>query len=746
MRKYLLLILSILLAGCIFNNGVSSTPDASPTLPTPAVTTISAPDPELAAAHFLDALSEQVFDEMYALLSPLTQDAITEEDFASHLGSIWESASLTGIDYEIVSSLVNPRAAQVRYRISLISAVIGTTTRETWMDLVRENGIWRISWSDSIILPELVDGNKLLLDMVIPTRANIYDHNGLALATETDVAALWLVPNEIGNEDAEATMLSVLSRLLHRRTGDILKLYDNKRQYDWYVHLGEASLDELQKYESTLESVGGVYWKIYPTRYYVDSGVAEHAIGYVNWIPEEDLQQYLMNGYRRDEFVGQRGLEAEFETELRGKPGGTLYLTNANDQVIKALASSEPELPQAVYSTLDRDLQLAAQQAIAGFNGAIVVLERDTGKVLSLVSSPGFDPNLFDPQHPYSTEGIQDIYNNINRPLFNRAADGEYPAGSTFKMITMAAALESDYFEPDTIYNCGWEFRDLPGVVLYDWTYEKEKPPQGEITLMQALERSCNPYFFHIGLELYNNEMETAIPDMAKAFGLGSSTGIEIGDQPGLIPDPETRQALYNQQWGPGDSVNLAIGQSYMQSTPLQIARYIAAIGNGGTLYRPQLVSKIQNAEGIVSHEFEPDPQGTVPVSPENLQAIQDAMVQVIRAPKGTARNRFLGLNINLAGKTGTATSGEYSESHSWFAGYTFEEREDNPDIVVVVLVEHQGEGSEWAAPIFRRVVESYFFGQPYAVYPWESQIGVEKTATPTPGPEELEEEATPTP
>jgi len=178
----------------------------------------------------------------------------------------------------------------------------------------------------------------------------------------------------------------------------------------------------------------------------------------------------------------------------------------------------------------------------------------------------------------------------------------------------------------------------------------------------------------------------------------------------------------------------------------LQVARYMAAIGNGGTLYRPQVVLRVENAEGDVLQEFQPESQATLPISPENLEAIQRAMVNVVRDSRATAYRRFLGLSISLAGKTGTATTGDFTDPHAWFAGYTFEEREDLPDIAIAVLLEYQGEGSDWAAPVFRRIVESYFRGRPQALYPWEARIRVERTATPTPESEELEAEETSAP
>jgi penicillin-binding protein 2 len=362
-----------------------------------------------------------------------------------------------------------------------------------------------------------------------------------------------------------------------------------------------------------------------------------------------------------------------------------------------------------------------------------------------MASSPSFNPNLFDTNNPNSATGLTELFQTANDPLLNRATHGLYPAGSVFKMITMATALEVGGYEATDIYNCKLIF-DEAGFELYDWRLEKELPAAGEITLIQGLERSCNPYFYHIGLDLFQRDMPTAISDMAKGFGLGQSTGIEIGDAPGLVPDPESKLELFGEDWFAGDPVGLAIGQSFLQVTPLQVARYVAAIGNGGILYRPQLVDRIQNAEGEILYEFVPEIQGMLPVSQENLEHIQTAMVNVVRDPKATAYRRFLGLDLNIAGKTGTATTGNFSESHAWFVGYTFEEREDKPDIAVVVILEYQGEGSDWAAPVFRRILEAYFKGRPQSIYPWEERLRVPKGPTPTPGPEEEGAEATPEP
>jgi penicillin-binding protein 2 len=706
------------------------------------MTNIPAPDPEIGARLFLDAWKRDDLPAMYALLSPLSQDSLTEEEFVAFYEEVKQTAALASIDYQITAALVNPREAQVSYRITLTSSVVGDVVRDTYLSLMREAGEWRVAWAPTTVLPELTQGTSLFMDVVTPTRANIYDRNGLALAVQADTVGVFIVPNRIGDEKAEETMLTVLGRLFDRSTGGIQALYQSFRGTDFLIPLGEVALEDFQRIEGTLAAVGGTDSGTYSGRYYPLGEQSSQPVGYVAKISQEDVAEYQARGYSGREYVGQAGLEFVFENELRGQPGGTLYVRDAGGQILTPLASRNPGVPQAVTTTLDRDLQLEAQQALEGLRGAIVVLERNTGRVLALASSPSFNPNLFNVDNPNSNVGLTSVLERNDNPFLNRATGSAYPLGSVFKILTMAAGLETKTFTPDSEYTCTNYFEELPGWVGQDWTVVKELPPHGTLSLMQALERSCNPWFWHIGLALFDRGFPTALPDMAKGFGLGQATGIEIGELQGLIPDPEWTLANLGREWSAGDSVQLAIGQASMGVTPLQVARFIAAVGNGGTLYQPQVVETIQTAEGVISRQFAVVEQGKIPVSAQNLAFIQQAMTQVVREPKGTAYRRFLGLNIDLAGKTGSATSGEGTESHAWFAGYTFRNEPEKPDIAVVVLVEYQGEGSEWAAPVFRRVVESYFFGRPFTLYPWESQIGVWRTPTPeggdateTPGP-----------
>lgn len=727
-RLWLWLALGLLWLGtaCGQDGGLTQGINTTPTLPPPQVFVTHVPDPVGTAHAFLDAWTQGDYPTMYTLLTQVSRDAISAEDFYALLDDWTTEAALQSSEYTILSALTEPRAAQVAYRITWHSAVVGDLTRETSMRLRWEDDRWRVEWDPGMLLPELRGGYTLRLDLLTPARGEILDRNGAPLAVQSEVVSIGVFPGQIDPEQEEG-----LLRLLWRITG-IRPNYLKDRYADkppgWYIPIAEVDAATADRYYDDLVGYAGVVLRRYQGRFYPGNGIAPHAVGYVSALQPEEVNAYRRQGYSLGARIGRLGLEAWGEPYLAGRSGGTLYLANPDGGVVGPLASRQPEPAYTIYSTLDADLQAQTQEALRTFAAAAVVIERDTGRVLALASNPAFDPNAFEPGNFNSQALLQETLNSPFRPLLNRATMGLYPPGSTFKIVTMAAALASGRYTAESTYDCQYEFTELPGVTLYDWTYEKDFPPSGLLNLPEGLMRSCNPYFWHIGLDLWRNASATAVTDMARTFGLGQPTGIEIEEEDGQIVDPPDER----------EAVQQAIGQGQTLVTPLQMALVAAAIGNGGKVWQPSLVERLEDGQGNVVQAFTPQVRSTLPLTPEQLEVIRLGMQLVTSSPRGTAYRTFANFPIPVYGKTGTA-SNPSGVPHAWFIGYTDAGREDKPDIAIAVVVEYGGEGSDVAAPIFRRIVEIYFYGQPRRLYPWEAQIGVTRTPTP-------EETATPSP
>ncbi|MFN3742368.1 MAG: penicillin-binding transpeptidase domain-containing protein [Anaerolineales bacterium] len=732
MRRYLtlLLVTVLLISACSPASGTNQA-TSTPLLPPPNVTRIASPDVGQTLRTYLEAYRHDDYATMYALLSEASRSGLSEEDFAKTHAEARDTMSAYDLEYQVLDSSVTPRSARLTVRLTYHTALLGDLTREIPFDLILEKGSWHITWTPGLILPELQGGGRLVMDYSIPARGDIYDRQGLPIATQSDIVALGIVPGQI-NPDTEEYLLGELSKVTGLPPQAIYDLYANAMP-DWYIPVGETNGETAQRLLRL--NLAGLVITPYNSRFYYDQGIAPQTVGYLLSIQPEQLREYRRRGYRGDERIGASGIEKSAESYLAGKHGGTLYVASADGAILNRIASSEAQPAASIYLTIDRNLQLQAQQALRGFRGAIVVMEIDSGRILALVSSPNFDPNLFDPQNRNNIL-LNNLLNNPANPLLPRATEGQYPLGSVFKIITMSAGMESGLFAADTTYDCQYHFTELPGITLNDWTWdhcqeelrtegECKTKPSGLLTLPEGLMRSCNPWFWHIGMTLYQYDRRGDIANMARAFGLGAPTGIgDIPEASGNIAEPQTPLEITNQ----------AIGQGDVLVTPLQVARFMAAIANGGTLYRPQIIEKVQAVDGNLLRSFRPEATGTLPLRPENLQVIREAMVEVIRNPHGTAYYRFLGLNIPLAGKTGTAESGIPGAPHAWFAGFTMAGNPDKPDIAVAVIVENAGEGADYAAPIFRRIIEIYFYGRPRSLYWWESTFGVTRTPTPLGG------------
>jgi len=737
----LILIFSLLSACSLSSEGIGfSSIFSTPTpLPPPDVKITPAPDAEEPIRSYLDAFKAEDYAAMYGMLTQVSRDAITAEDFAARHVEVLNVMSVGSFDYEILSALVNnPYTAQVAFRLIYHTALVGDISRDMVARFSLEGGQWKMQWDESLILPELAGGMKLAMDYQIPSRGDIYDVNGEAIVNQSNAVALGIIPGQM-NENSSGTLASELASLCILDPQDIRDRIDASG-LDWYIPVCEASVEEAERILDI--NPGGLVYYPYEARFY-HQGLASQAVGYTQFISEENLDEYRRLGYQGTERVGATGIEAWGEDYLAGQHGGSLYVVDPNTgQVVTRIANSEPQPADSIYLSIDSNLQYYAQQSLTGFRGAVVVLERDTGRVLAMASAPGFDANLFEPQN-YNNSLSSELLNDAERPLVNRASQGQYPLGSVFKIITFSAALESGAFLPETTLDCQYDWNGLTDQVRHDWTWDhcqerlqagnecntSDSVPSGALTLPEGLMRSCNPWFWQIGLDLYNLDRGSDIANMARSFGFGAPTGIEqVDEEAGQITNAE----------GLVQAVNQSIGQGDVLVTPLQVAVMIGAVGNGGTLYRPQLVERIQPIEGDPVAVFKPEARGTLPLRSENLEVMKEALWGVIHDSRGTANFSLRGFDFPAAGKTGTAESGS-GEPHAWFAGYTdcsgnleaYPVCADKPDLAIAVIVENGGEGSEFAAPIFRRMVQVHFYGSPQSLFPWESSYGVPKTPTP---------------
>jgi penicillin-binding protein 2 len=716
------LLLALILVGCA--SLTAPLPTAAP--PPTASVTPNTPDPAGTATTFLEAWKRGDFAGMYSLLSPLSQDAISLVDFEARYQSLAKGAGLKAVEASVLSVLKNGATAQVSYEVDLHTAVVGTITRKIKMPLIYSAGRWAVSWTDGLILPELAGGATLNMQFTVPARANIYDRNGLGLAVQGEAVAVGVQPGQITDEPA---VLAALSSLLGLQPDAIKQKYANAHP-DWYVPIGEVSAEEAQAHLADLTKLGGIILTRYATRFYPNSGVAPQVIGYMSGISSDQLADYQARGYTGDERVGQSGLEAWGEQYLAGVRGGSLYAVSPGGQSTK-LAESAAQPAQAIYTTLDRSLEMQVQAALGSFKGSIIVLNPSDGEVLAMASSPDYDPNLFDPTNRNSA-GLSAVLQDPGKPLLNRATQGIYPPGSVFKIPMMGAALLSGLYNKDSAYTCTGTWNLLgPTAVKYDWTVSFGVAPHGKINLEQALSYSCDTYFYTVAYNLYQKNPDL-MSQVARQFGLGEFTQVgQVAEAKGLMPDPAWKQATYGEAWTPGDSVNMGIGQGFVLVTPLQIAQMVAAVRNGGTLYRPQMVARVAPPGGAPSYKFQPIVNGKLPVSADQLDLIRQGLSGAVNLPSGTAHFVFPNFVVPVAGKTGTSEDPGGGAPHAWFAGYTEANRSDKPDIVIVVMVENIGEGSQFAAPIFKRIAEDYFLGRPYTLYPWESEFGT--TATPAP-------------
>ena len=560
--------------------------------------------------------------------------------------------------------------------------------------------------------PELVrqsQSNWFRIQGIPPMRGLIFDRDGVLLVDNRPAFNVSILSRESKNPE------EVIQRLAEMIEVDpeplVTKLAQARGLPSFKPVLLETdvSRDDVAVIEAHNLELPGIVVSVQPKRHYVEGTRAAHLLGYLGEISREELSGGAFKDNRAGDFIGKFGVEKAFEHYFHGRRGWQQVEVNAFGRVTRVLKTKEAVPGHNVYLSLDIELQRLAEFLLEGKVGTIVALNPSTGDVLAMASSPAFDPNAFVEGMTY--QSWDELISNPFRPMENKAIQGQYPPGSTYKIVAAMAGLGENVISPQTRLYCPGEYR-YGDRIFRCW----KRRGHGWMNLEQAITQSCDVYFYQVGEKLGVDRLAK----YAKACGLGAPTGIDLDNEAsGLVPTSEWKLNRMGVPWQGGETLSVVIGQGFNLVTPIQMVCLISAVANGGVRYKPLVVSRIESPDGLSVKEEEPVPQGKLPVSEYRLRLIKQGLYHAVNKPGGTAwRSRIPG--VGMAGKTGTAQVVGMPEDnakvpkkdmdlllkdHAWFVAYAPAE---DPRIGVVVLVEHGGHGSSGAAPLAKKIVEKY--------------------------------------
>lgn len=543
------------------------------------------------------------------------------------------------------------------------------------------------------------EGNRTRYTRILAPRGIIYDCNGEELANNKPGVMVSLVRQTGAYKEETLERLSQLLNIPVAEIKETIRLSGGSSEPIRLVR--NASPEVVDKVEENLRYLPGVMLEVQPVRNYPNKQLAVHALGYVGEISDYEIEQGAYSDLKAGDIIGKFGLENYYDSYLRGEDGSYREEVDVAGRLVQIMDKVEPKPGQGLVLTIDAKLQRVAEEAVdrqlraIGARGAAVVaIDPNNGEVKALVSRPGFDPNWF--VNGISEKNWKYLNTDPFHPMTDKVIAGEYPPGSTFKIVTGSAALEEKKVTPDElIYDSGrhWliDMRNAGGEAL------------GYINFKRALAASDNVYFYEMG----NRVGIEALDKYAREFGFGQTTGIDLhGEAQGLIATPEYKKKVFDEEWYLGDTFNTAIGQGFTLATPIQVAEMLSAVATDGKRYKPHLVSKILNDDGSVAKTFEPEEEGRLPISESTLKLIQEGL-EAVTESGGTAS--FLkSLPVPVAGKTGTAEN-PHGLEHGWFIAYAPTTR---PQLVVVCIVEQGSFGTISAAPIVKSILE-YVFTDP---------------------------------
>lgn len=615
-------------------------------------------------------------------------------------------------DHHAEQRLFEQRA--VAAAVIMLVALGSVIARLVWLQVVQYD-----------YFADLSQGNRIRIEPVPPNRGLILDRNGLPLATNAPSYQLELTREQVADVDATLGGLAALHLLENVDIPNLRKDIRGRRSFDAVPVKLQLTEQELARFAARRHDFPGVEIRPRLTRYYPLGVSSVHAIGYVGAISEEDKKRLNIDDYAGTTLTGKSGVERAYEQELHGRAGFQQLLVNAQGRSVERIGNEaaklerrEPLAGNDLFLTIDQRVQQAAEEALRGQRASAVAIDPANGDIIAFVSTPAFDPNLF--ARGLSRNEYLALTEDPDRPMYDRALRGVYPPGSTVKPLMALAGLEYGVVTSAHTRACHGMYR-MPGVSRpwRDW-----KPGgHGVVDMRKALATSCDVYFY----DLANMMGIDRIHDYLDQFGLGHLTGIDIpGEKTGILPSTAWKKNAFKrkeaQMWFPGETISVGIGQGYMSATPLQLAHFAATIAARGHRFKPRMVRAVRNVETGQVREFPPTALPTAKAKDEAAWDVAiGGMFDVANAPYGTARGAAAGSLYKLAGKSGTAQvftvaagermrkAGELAEhlrDHALFIAFA---PVDAPKIAVSVVVENApGGGSAFAAPIARRILDTY--------------------------------------
>jgi penicillin-binding protein 2 len=543
--------------------------------------------------------------------------------------------------------------------------------------------------------------NRIRLQDLPPWRGMILDRSGQVLVANRPSYEMAVILEDVPD-----------TALLARRLGTLLRLeayqlaaqLENARAagQSWVRLRGDLTWEEMALVETFQPELPGVLIQVQPKREYRHPGLAAHALVYLGDITDAQIKSGRFPGYKMADYLGKCGVELAWESYLRGKRGYRRIEVDAYGRELGQLDQIFPSPGANIHLTLDLKLQQEAEACLAGKVGAIVAVDPRNGKVLAMASSPSYSQEAF--ERGLTLKEWQKLSTHKDHPLENRVLKGQYPPGSTFKIVMATAGLEEKVITPATVISCSGAL-PFGNHVFHCW----RKGGHGGMNLHSALVQSCDIYFYTVGRRLGIER----IAKWSRRFGLGQVSGLLLDkEMPGLVASSAWKLGRFKAPWQEGDTLSVAIGQGYNLTTPLQMAQVAAAIANGGVLYEPQMVEKVESAAGEILFQAQPVEKSRLEAKPKTIEAVQKGLRGVVA--EGTGKAAKLP-QVEVAGKTGTSQvvalekekkGLQGTQNHAWFVAYAPASR---PQIAVAVLVEHGGGGGAVAAPLARRVLDAAF-------------------------------------